>query len=337
MRDGPANPKTLDRQEPVDQDSAAETAQEEHVFPTARGVLSAAEIEALLRPETLKNKDVSPLPPPQSIEPKETPVFEDVPVQTDDAASEHYRILGARMSRALALGTGLKAAVTLTGAASIARPDLAGLLNGKSSAIACLGPSENDIHALVCLPPTLSDAIIAKACGARGSTGRIGDGWTLSAIDCALLEQLLAPLGEVVGDGLKLQSIETDIPYVCSLLSSTEVSIGDFAVEAPGLHSELAVIQSRLPTGAKAQDAATSSPVPVTAVLTARLASLTVPLSRITELKAGATLLLGLPADQPVELLSGGRDGQLAFEGRMGRKSNKVAVKITKRSRTLDE
>lgn len=337
MRDGPAKPKTLDRQGPVDEDSAAEKPEEEHVFPTSRGVLSAAEIEALLRPETLKNKNIPPVPVPESIEPRETPVFEDVPIQVDPAASDHYRVLGARMSRALAVGTGLKAAVTLSEAASIARSDLAGLLNGKSSAIACLGPSESDIHALICLPPTLSDAIIAKACGARGSTGRIGDGWTLSAIDCALLEQLLAPLGEVVGEGLKLQSIETDIPYVCSLLSSTEVSIGDFAVEAPGLHSELAIIQSELPTEAKSQDAALSAPVPVTAVLTARLASLTVPLSRITELKAGATLLLGLPADQPVELLSGGRDGQLAFEGRMGRKSNKVAVKITKRARALDD
>lgn len=335
MRDGPANPKTLDRQGPVDEDSAAEKSEEDHVFPTARGVLSAAEIEALLRPETLKDKAVPP-PTPESIEPKDTPVFEDVPVRADTAASEHYRVLGARMSRALAVGTGLKAAVTLSDAATIARTDLAGLLQGKSSAIACLGPSENDIHALVCLPPTLSDAIIAKACGARGSTGRIGDGWTLSAIDCALLEQLLAPLGEVVGEDLKLQTIETDVPYVCSLLSSTEVAIGDFAVEAPGLHTELAVIQSNLPTKTQSLEAAQSSPVPVTAVLTARLASLTVPLSRITELKAGATLLLGLPADQPVELLSGGRDGQPAFEGRMGRKSNKVAVKITKRSRTLD-
>ena len=337
MRDGPANPKTLDRQGPVDEDSAAETAEEDHVFPTARGVLSAAEIEALLRPETLQNKALSDLPAPESIEPKDTPVFEDVPLQTDTAASEHYRVLGARMSRALAVGTGMKAAVTLSDAASIARGDLAGLLHGKSSAIACLGPSENDIHALVCLPPTLADAIIAKACGARGSTGRIGDGWMLSAIDCALLEQLLAPLGETVGDGLKLQSIETDIPYVCSLLSSTEVSIGDFAVEAPGLHSELAVIQSSLPTTETSQEATQASPVPVTAVLTARLASLTVPLSRITELKAGSTLLLGLPADQPVELLSGGLEGQPAFEGRMGRKSNKVAVKITKRARALGD
>ena len=172
--------------------------------------------------------------------------------------------------------------------------------------------------------------------GARGSTGRLGDGWTLSAIDCALLEQLLVPLGDVIGDDLKLQSIETDIPYVCSLLSSTDVSIGDFAVEAPGLHSELAVIQSELPAESQALVETPASAVPVTAILTARLASLTVPLSRITELKAGATLLLGLPADQPVELLSGGRDGQLAFEGRMGRKSNKVAVKITKRARALD-
>ena len=147
----------------------------------------------------------------------------------------------------------------------------------------------------------------------------------------------MAPLSETVGDGLKLQSIETDIPYVCSLLSSNEVSIGDFAVEAPGLHSELAVIQSSLPIAETSQETAHTSSVPVTAVLTARLANLTVPLSRITELKAGATLLLGLPADQPVELMSGGLDGQPVFEGRMGRKSNKVAVKITKRARTLGD
>ena len=337
MRDGPTNPKTLDRQDSADEDSAVEPADEDAVFPTARGVLTAAEIEALLRPETLKNNEAQAQPKPETIEPRETPIFDEAPARVTDESSEHYRVLGARMSRALALGTGLKSAVTLTQAATLPRAELPGLLNGKSSAIACLGPSENDIHALICLPPALSDAIIAKACGARGSTGRIGDGWTLSAIDCALLEQLLVPLGTVIGDGLKLQSIETDVPYVSSLLSSTEVSIGDFAVEAPGLHSELAIIESKQPAMASTVSGPSEpDQMPVTAVLTARLASLTVPLSRITELKAGSTLLLGLPADQPVELLSGGRDGKRAFEGRMGRKSNKVAVKITKRSRTLD-
>ncbi|MEO1554335.1 MAG: FliM/FliN family flagellar motor C-terminal domain-containing protein, partial [Pseudomonadota bacterium] len=80
---------------------------------------------------------------------------------------------------------------------------------------------------------------------------------------------------------------------------------------------------------------ARSEPQDMTAILTARLASLTVPLSRLTELKAGSTLLLGLPADQPVELLSGGRDGKPVFEGAMGRKSNQMAVKLTKRLRRL--
>ncbi|MEM9225982.1 MAG: FliM/FliN family flagellar motor C-terminal domain-containing protein, partial [Pseudomonadota bacterium] len=65
-----------------------------------------------------------------------------------------------------------------------------------------------------------------------------------------------------------------------------------------------------------------------TAVLTARIARLSVPLSRLTNLKAGSTLLLGLPADQPVEVLSGGRDGPVAFEGEVGRKGNRMAVRI---------
>ena len=113
--------------------------------------------------------------------------------------------------------------------------------------------------------------------------------------------------------------------------------MSEFAVEAPGLRSELAVIegdvadeQDEIPV---AKD--TTAQPEMTAILTARLATLSVPLSRLTELKAGSTLLLGLPADQPVELLSGGRDGKPAFEGVMGRKGDKMAVKITKRQRSF--
>jgi flagellar motor switch protein FliM len=75
--------------------------------------------------------------------------------------------------------------------------------------------------------------------------------------------------------------------------------------------------------------------LPVTAMLTARIASLNVPLSKITALKAGSTLLLGLPTDQPVEVLSGGRDGPVMLEGDIGRKGNKIAVKITGMNRSL--
>ena len=64
------------------------------------------------------------------------------------------------------------------------------------------------------------------------------------------------------------------------------------------------------------------------ALLTARIARLSVPVSRLASLKQGDTLLLGLPADQPVELLSGGRDGRVAYEGDLGRKGNSMAVRI---------
>jgi len=138
-----------------------------------------------------------------------------------------------------------------------------------------------------------------------------------------------------VSDGLTLQSIETDIPYVSSLLPASDVSISEFLVEAAGLHSELAVIEGRVDL-AEETDAVEAPSAPITALATARLASLSVPLSRLTALKAGSTLLLGLPPDQPVELLSGGRDGEPAYEGQMGRKGNKVALKLTKKLRTFE-
>ena len=330
MRDGPNSLQTKPTwQMDAGSQTAAPTKEEEHVFPSARGVLTAAEIEALLRPNT-QNKPA--LEPPKDITPRETPNFDAEPAPINPVQTEQDRILGAKLSRALGMGTGVKAAVIASQSATIASADLAGLLNGKSSAIACIGPSETDIRALICLPPTLADTIIAKACGARGSTGRIGDGWTLSAIDCALLEQLLMPFGDSIGADMALQSIETDIPYVSSLLPTPTVTVSEFSVEAPGLHSDLAVIQADGPTAPSEPNAtAEHSAIPLTAVMMARLARLSVPLSRLTELKAGSTLLLGLPADQPVELLSGDRDGQPAFEGRMGRKGNKVAIKITKR------
>ena len=331
MRNGPEKQPKTAWQMDAGPDAADAENEEDYVFPTPRGVLSAAEIEALLRPNTQQPA----LETPQNVVPKPSPSFdapaEPVPAQIDD----QDRVLGARLSRALGEGTGLKAGVIAAQSATLLSADLAGLLNGKSAAVACIGPKDGDIRALICLPAALADAIIAKACGARGSTGRIGDGWTLSAIDCALLEQLLVPFGPVLGPDMVLQSIETDVPYVSGLLPAHEVSVSEFSIEAPGLHSDLAVIRAD-----DLFDRETPSPVvpesaPITAIATARLARLSVPLSRVTALKAGSTLLLGLPADQPVELLSGDRDGTPAYEGRMGRKGDKVAVKITKRLKSF--
>lgn len=337
MRDGPKSIAKADWLMDTGTKTAAPKDADDYKFPSSRGVLTAEEIEALLRPKQAQSSLTDEPEIPQSIQLK-APANFDAP--QPDITPEHdlrAQKLASGLAMALGKGAGVKAAISVSGLADIPRTELSGLMQGKSSAVACIGPSETDIRALICLPPLLADAIIAKACGARGSTGRLGDGWSLSAIDCALLEQLLVPLGPALHADYALQAIETDVAYVSSLIPVAQVQVSEFTVEAPGVHSELAVIEGDVPVDA-AHDA---DPTPalispeVTAVLTARLASLTVPLSRITELKAGSTLLLGLPADQPVELLSGGRDGPVAFEGRMGRKSNKVAVQVTKKTGAL--
>ena len=337
MRDGPKPAEKADWLMDAGTKAAAEPADDTHVFPSARGVLTAAEIEALLRPNLDQAALAEPAEPPATIAPKPVETFKTETLRTTPEHEAHAQRLAARLAMALGNGAGVKAALSVSDLATIARGDLTALMQGKSSAVACIGPSETDIRALVCLPPTLSDTVIAKACGARGSTGRIGDGWSLSAIDCALLEQLLVPLGPAIHTDYRLQAIETDAAYVASLLPVTQVQVSEYAVDAPGLRSDLAVIEGHpdemsAPAPALEPNAARQD---VTAVVTARLASLTVPLSRLTELKAGSTLLLGLPADQPVELLSGERDGTVAFEGRMGRKGNKMAVKITKKMRSF--
>lgn len=332
MRNGPDPKKRSDRPDLAGEEAAVLDSEEDYQFPTARGVLTADEIAALLRPTEAQGALTDVPPEPQSIEPKPDLLFDEAPETAVGIPPDPA--LAARLSMALGRGTGIKAAITGTQTATLPRADLAGLLHGKSSAIACLGETETEIRAFVCLPPDLADAIIAKACGATGSTGRIGDGWTLSAIDCALLEQLLDPFGGAVGPDLKLQAIETDIPFVASLLPVDQVTVTEFRIEAQGLHSDLAVIEGEF-DDAGARDEPVASTAPVTAIATARLASLSVPLSRVTALKAGSTLLLGLPPDQPVELLSGGRDGTPAYEGRMGRKGDKVAIKVTKKMRTF--
>lgn len=335
MRNGP-NPKTKPDLPGTDGDAPTlAEADDNYKFPSARGVLTADEIATLLRPTQNQHALEQPPIDPQRIEPKAPELFDEAASEPDTHLQER-QIMASRLSMAFGKGTGIKAAVTPSQIAAVERSTLPGLLNGKSSAIACIGRSESEIRALICLPPELSDAIIAKACGSSESTGRIGDGWVLSAIDCALLEQLLEPFGAVIGPEMRLQSIETDIPYVTSLMPIKTVSITEFRIEAVGLHTDVAVIDGDF-SDLEAPIEPPQKTAPVTALATARLASLSVPLSRVTALKAGATLLLGLPPDQPVELLSGGRDGAPAYEGQMGRKGNKVAIKITKKLRTFKD
>lgn len=324
---------SLDAGAPKAPDPVSSRPPSDRKFPTKGGVLTQAEIEFLLRPELHDDAGV-PLEP-KNIQ-KHAPAVFDTPSKPAAATTpeeQAAKTLAARLSFMVAQGSGMKAAIRLSGIAPKETNDLAGLMMGKAGAVACFGRSESETSILVCLPSEFADGLIAHACGARDSTGRIGNGWSLSAIDCALLEQLLAPVSAAFGSELSLLAIETDIPYVTSLLPAGNVMVADYAVEAPGLKTELAVIRSQSPVESQRPAGQRVDKTPITAVVTARIASLSVPISRLTSLKAGSTLLLGLPSDQPVEVLSGHRDGPVAFEGQIGRKGNKVAVKITRKVR----
>ena len=65
--------------------------------------------------------------------------------------------------------------------------------------------------------------------------------------------------------------------------------------------------------------------------LTARIASLNVPVSQLSDLKPGSVLLLGVPTDQPVDLLTGGHSGDVVAQGDVGRRGNKIAIRVSKR------
>lgn len=302
-------------------------------IPSARGVLSAAEIEALLRP------DLSDLPDtrlPDTIQDKALPTLSDQPDVKSDVFEIRAGQIAARLSLSFNQCCGLKPAIGLI-KTRLTRTYELDLIQSAPAAALCFAARDDSVEATIILSSGLADAVIAKACGAPPmmmNTGRIGDDWRLTPIDAALLEQLLPALGRVLNEDYRLVAIETDMTYVTSLFPPTDLSDTELSFEVPGLSTTLRVIQRE--TSDQAEDAVIAvDSLPVTALLTARLASLSVPLSRITSLKAGSTLLLGLPPDQPVEVLSGDRDGTVVMEGAVGRKGNKIAVKVTGLNRSV--
>ncbi|MEM7494268.1 MAG: FliM/FliN family flagellar motor switch protein [Pseudomonadota bacterium] len=324
---------TLAKNDDWAMDGASDLIDPDRPIPSARGVLSAAEIEALLRPDL---SDMPNADEPQSIQDRPLPALQDDAAVIDEKITIEAGQMAARLSLAFGQCCGVKAAIGLRDVA-LTSPHHLDLSQMAPAAALCFGTRDDSIEAVIILPSALADAVIAKACGAppmMTDTGRVGDGWQLSAIDCALLEQLLPPLGRALESDFRLIAIETDMAYVASLLAPMDVLDVDYTVEAPGLETHLRVIK-RESVAQTEKPQLQPSQLPVTAFLTARLASLSVPLSRITALKAGSTLLLGLPPDQPVDILSGDRDGPVIMEGAIGRKGNHIAVKVTGLNRSL--
>ncbi|MBU2144367.1 MAG: FliM/FliN family flagellar motor switch protein [Alphaproteobacteria bacterium] len=314
--------------------------------PILREKLSSAEIEALLRPDLSDMAPEPAPPPPTKVADRAIPDF-DTPapmIQRTDVPEDALRV-AARLSLALRQGCGLRAAATVK---AVSEGTFASALVSPSAdagqAIACFAAPNGEIVAMLSLSAELANALIESACGGKAGAYTPRE---LTPVDAALLEGLVRPLGAGISSSLSFSRIETDAGFAAALArpGATDVIDLDIRFEQSRMSARLILACDDLfetdPVPAKAQGAVRETPVhvpssaPVTAVLTARIASLSVPLSRLTDLKAGSTLLLGLPADQPVELLSGGRNGPVAAEAQIGRKGAHMALRITKRGPAL--
>lgn len=334
----------------VDMPTSFEPLSSDRPLPSARGVLSAAEIEALLRPDLSDLPESPAEPAPEMIADKALPDVEThapAPAVADSPATDipvSARRLASRLSLALRKGCGLRAAAA---ARSVHEADfdsgLAGTMAGQGSAIACFAVGDGEVDAMLVLSPELANALIETACGGNGMPGD----WSpreLTPLDSALLEGLVRPLGHAIAPGLGFAGMETEADFAAALARPGTAEIIDFEIRVDGgrhvarliLSGEIAeaaapeALQAPQPAQAAAP-IAEAAPSSVTVLLTARVASLSVPLSRLSDLTAGSTLLLGVPADQPVELLSGGRDGPVVAEAQIGRKGNKMALRISRR------
>ncbi|MEQ9504868.1 MAG: FliM/FliN family flagellar motor switch protein [Hyphomonas sp.] len=299
---------------------------------TARGLLSPAEIEALLRP------DLSDLPP-------EAPVAAARPVE-DFAAPQPAntqdhdlaRRLAARLSLGLRESCGLPVAAMVAGTAhgpfetAVRQAD-----EDRGQAIACFATRGGDIGAMLVLSPALSQLLIETACGARERGGAVKP---LSPIDLALLEALVRPLAQAISPELSFANIETEAVFAASIAPPADAFVTEFSMRLQADTFRAQLIITRPLTGAPAAEAAHAPQARtvqggLSATLTVRIASLAVPLSRLSDLKPGSTLLLGVPADQPAQLISGGEGGVLAAEAEIGRRGNRVALRITRRGSAL--
>lgn len=303
-------------------------------LPTSRGVLSAAEIEALLRP------DLPEVPRPAETQDKPVPDLEtECALSRDDAER-----LCAALSLSLRRTASLAAAIRLE--AVSAKPFRAALPDEETgAAYACFGDESGAVSAVFALSAQASAAIIEAICGAGPKLVAQARPRALTEIDTSLLEKALQPLAAHL-PGASLLCLETRAAFAMALsppgaAAALDLSVGLEASSAP---AHLVVSAEALRTAAQAGPLEATSrkgeahrPGGLTALLTARIASLSVPVSRIADLRPGDTLLLGVPADEPVQLLSGGRMGTLAAEGQMGRKGKRMAVRIARRGPALDQ
>lgn len=313
---------------------AHEPAEADRPLPTKRGLLSPAEIEALLRP------DLSDLPPePAAVSARTVTEFAEPPAAMD-ADHELARRLAARLSLGLRDACGLPVAAMVS--ATTRGPFETALRRAdgeRGLAIVCFTQPGGDVGAMLVLSPGFTQLLIEAACGARERGGALKP---LSPIDLALLEALVRPLAGALSPDLAFSGVETDALFAASIAPPAQALVTDLSMRVQGDTFAAQLITAgalaSAPVAAeRTVEAPRSSPAPgaLSVTLTARIASLSVPLSKLSGLKPGATLLLGVPADQPVEIISGTEGGILAAEAQIGRRGGRVALRVTRRGPAL--
>ncbi|MEX1249637.1 MAG: FliM/FliN family flagellar motor switch protein [Hyphomonas sp.] len=334
--DGWDMPPRREGQVMADMPRTSEPAEPDRPLMTGRGVLTPAEIQALLRPDL---SDMGPEPPPAGAQARPVEEFAAESLRLRNEDHDIARRFAARLSMAMREHCGLPiaAAVAATGRgpfdAAVRQAD-----EDRGQAIACFATRAGDIGAMLVLSPGLAQLLIETACGSRERGGPVRP---LSPIDTALLEALVRPLAQAVSPELGFSGIETELVFAASIAPPAEAMVTEFS-----MRMQTDIFRAQLIVTAEIAGPRTEAPAPVTvnahpaqgalsATLTARVACLAVPLSKLSGLKPGATLLLGVPADQPVELISGGDGGVLAAEAEIGRRGGRIALRITRRGPAL--
>lgn len=291
-------------------------------LPSSRGVLSSAEIDALLRPDL---SDMVEPAAPKEVEQKVLPAL-----AAPDRDMELARQLTAGLSLSLRRDCHVDAVVKPLGV-RIAPFAVAAETAGPGGAAICFAAASGTISAMLVIDDDVAGKLVTLACGGDTSTTRRGASQSLTAMGADILQAVLSPSAPAFGDGSVLARVEPRASYAMALAPSGDARVIDVILCLGSAESRATLLVSdTVQTPAQSVAPLPEAQAGVTAVLTARLASLTVPASRISGLKPGDTLLLGLPPDQPVSLLSGGRDGQVAAEGDIGRKGANMAIRLTR-------
>lgn len=296
--------------------------------PSARGLLSAEEIEALLRPDIPENAFEKP-------ETVHTAPMEELEVQSGETPLDvDAGILASRLTLALRRACGIDAIARVESARNAPLSYLVSRHIGDP--VLVLFCNEQGVQtAGLTLESNLAAKIIEQSCGGSATAHPTQAGRLFSMLDRLILQEILNPIAEAIDPSWTIGCIETSRSAAHALLPPGKAVLAELVCEISGINGR-AAFATLLPEP--------SADVTATAIaqetgrlqvqLTARLASLSVPLSRLTDLKAGSVLLLGLPTDQPVQLLTGGHQGEVVAEGSVGRRGNKVAVQVTTRKPT---